>query len=169
MKSVVEKREAERLTLSERWAGLIVVLVMLLLFAFFAYHQFTNTGFMTSTFGPVEMLALYGPILVSFAAPVVRALKGRRNPARPFDAATNLFLAIGSLWLAIVFPLSFSHLADPIPGAVRFVISWITDDIGRAVLILQVLIGAITAVLTTFQYVAVSRRESENGSLRQGA
>jgi hypothetical protein len=106
------------------------------------------------------MLALYGPILVSFAAPIVRALSGRHNPARPFEAATNLSLALGSLWLAIVFPFDFSHLPDVLPGAIRFILSWITNDIGRLVLILQVLIGLVTAPLTIFTYISIRRRAS---------
>lgn len=154
------KIDNEILTPSQRVGGLAVIGAMLLVFVFFAWHQLTSTGFYTAQFGPLEMLALYGPILVSFAAPIVRAVSGRHNPARPFQAATNLSLALGSLWLAILFPFDFTHLADILPGALRFVLSWINDDIARFVLILQVLIGVIAMPLTIFTYISIRRRAS---------
>lgn len=159
MKTVVEKTDKEVLTTSQRWVELISVVAMLLLFGFFVYHQVANTGFFTAKFGALEMFCLYGPIFISLAAPVVRALNGRRNPARPFDVATYLFLAIGSLWLLIVFPFNFSHLADALPGAIRFILSWITNDIGKVLLILQVIVGPISAFLTTRKYLSFRRRE----------
>ncbi len=159
MKTAVAKTDNEILTTPQRWVELLAVAAMLLLFGFFVYHQVANTGFFTAKFGALEMLCLYGPILFSLAAPVARALNGRRNPARPLEIAMNLFMAIGSLWLLIVFPFNFSHLADVLPAAIRFVISWITNDIGKIILILQVIAGLITAILTTRKYLSFRRRE----------
>jgi hypothetical protein len=157
MKTVVEKADTEVLTATQRWAELLVFVGMLLLSGFLAYHQITNTGFFSTKFGLLEMFCLYGPILVSLAAPIIKASSGRRNPARPFEAATNLSLAIGSLWLWIVFPFNFAHLADVLPNVFRFVISWITDDIGRVLLMLQVIIGSIAALLTIWKYLSIRR------------
>ncbi len=164
MKAIADGTNEEFLTVSQRWAGLIIVAAMVLVFGFFAYHQWANTGFFTAGFGPLEMLCLYGPILLSLAAPIARALSARRNPARPFEAATDLSLALGSLWLFLVFPFSFSHLADPLPGAIRFVLAWITDDIAQVVLILQVIIGSISALLTIWKYLSVRRQAPANRS-----
>ncbi len=169
MKTVVEKTDKEVLTTSQRWAELISVVVMLLLFGFFAYHQVAKTGFFTAKFGAVEMFCLYGPILLSLAAPVARALNGRRNPARPLEVATDLFLAIAALWLLMVFPFDFSHLADALPAAIRFVLAWVTNDIGKVVLILQVIVGPISAFLTTRKYLSVRRRELANPSAQQAS
>ena len=154
------KTDNEILTPAQRWTGLATVVAMLVLLCFFALHQLANTGFFTPTFGPLEMLALYGPILVSFVAPIVRAISGRHNPARPFEATMNLSLALGSLWLAITFPFNFVHLADVLPGAIRFVFSWINNDLGRFVLILQVFIGVIFAPLTIVTILSIHRRAS---------
>lgn len=159
MKTVGEKTDKEVLTTPQRWGELISVFPMLLLFSFFVYHQVANTGFFTAKFGALEMFCLYGPILLSLVAPVVRAVSGRRNPARPFDIATYLFLAIAALWFLMVFPFNFSHLADALPGAFHFVLAWITNDIGRVFLILQVIIGPISAILTTRKYLSLRRRE----------
>ncbi len=165
MKTSVARTDDEELAPAQRWGELLIVVAMLVLFGFLAYHQFTQTGFFTDAFGPVEMLALYGPILVSFAAPIVRALNGHPNPARPFDVATNLSLALGSLWLFIVFPFDFTHLADALPGVLRLVLSWVTNDLGKVLLMLQVIIGPIAALVTLFKYLAVQRHEPAHQSL----
>ena len=162
MKTVGEKTDKEVLTTGQRWGELISGVAMLLLFGFFAYHQAAHTGFFTAKFGALEIFCLYGPILVSLAAPVVRAVSGRRNPARPFDVATYVFLAMAALWLLMVFPFNFSHLADALPGALHFVLAWITNEIGKVVLILQVIIGPISAILTTRKYLSLRRREFAN-------
>lgn len=162
----MDKIDEPILTVAQRRSESLVIGAMLFVGGFFAYHQLSNTGLFTAKFGPLEMLALYAPILVSLAAPIVRALSGYRNPARPFDAATNLSLAIGSLWLVIIFPFEFSHLADVLPGAIRFGLSWITNDFGKLVLILQVILGLGTASATVYKYLAVRRRERDNLSLR---
>jgi hypothetical protein len=157
------KTDPEILTPSLRWIGpLATIVAMLVLLGFFAAHQFANTGFFTDKFGTLEMLALYVPILVSFTAPIARAISGRHNPARPFEVAMNISLALGSLWLAVVFPFNFAHLTDVLPGAIRFIFAWINNDIGRLILILQVVIGVIVAPMTIFTFVSIRRRESEN-------
>lgn len=151
------KTANEILTSSQRVGGLAVVGAMLLVFGFFVLHQLTHTGFFTARFGTIEMVALYGPLLLAFAAPLVRAISGRRNPARPFEAATNLFLAAGSFWLVITFPFDFARLADVLPNGMRFIISWINNDVGRLVLMLQVIIGVITALLTMIVFFSQRR------------
>jgi hypothetical protein len=40
---------------------------MMLLCGFFAAHQLAHTGFFTAQFGLVEMLCVYGPILLTLA------------------------------------------------------------------------------------------------------
>jgi hypothetical protein len=133
---------------------------MLLLLAFFAYHQWQNTGFFTDKFGWAEMLALYVPILISLGPPILRLLQGRRNPARPLEAAVDLSLAIGSLWLWINFPFNFAHLADPFPATMRFAFAWITNNIGRLILLLQVVIGGISSISTMASYLTVKREKA---------
>ncbi len=154
------KSDNEILAPSQRWGGLAAIVAMLVLFAFFALHQQKQTGFFTDQFGFLEMLALYIPILLAFIPPIARAISGRHNPARPFEAAMNIALGIGSLWLAIVFPFNFAHLADTLPSATRFAFSWINNDIGRFVLIAQVILGVIVAPLTLITYFSIRRRAS---------
>jgi hypothetical protein len=159
MQTTTRKPDKEVLTTAQRLSEPIAVVVMLLLFAFFVYHQTADTGFFTDKFGPAEMFFLYGPMLLSAAAPLVRMVTGRRNPARPLEVVTNAFLAIGAFWLLMVFPFDFTHLADALPGQIQFLLSWVTDDIGRIVLILQIVAGAIIAIATTWKYASVRGRE----------
>ena len=161
------KTDTEVLTAMQRWAGLFIIVGMFLLGGYFVYHQLTNTGFFTDKFRSLEMLCLYGPILVSWIAPLVRAFNGHRNPARPFEAATSLTLAMGSLWLWIIFPFNFAHLADILPGALRFVISWITNDTGKVLLMLQVIIGPIAALWTILKYFSVRRQARSMGYIER--
>ncbi len=159
MQTVAEKTDKEILNTAQRFGEGISIVVMLLLPAFFAYHQIANTGFFTAKFGALEMLCMYGPMFVSLTAPAVRALYGRRNTARPFEIAANVFMAIAALWLLTVFPFNFAHLADALPVAIRFILSWVTNDIGKVFLILQLIIGVIVAFFTTWQYLSHRRRE----------
>jgi hypothetical protein len=153
------KKEIDILSTPQRWAGLSTVILMLLLLAFFAYHQWKNTGFFTDKFGWAEMIALYAPILISLGPPIQHLIQGRRNPARPLEAVTDLSLAIGSLWLWIHFPFNFAHLADPFPVAMRFDFSWITNNIGRLILLLQVIIGSLSSLSTIASYLSMRRKK----------
>jgi hypothetical protein len=159
MQPVEEKKDEVVMTPARRWVGLYTVGLMLLLLAFFVYHLWKGTGFFTDKFGPMEMIALYAPIVISMAAPIQRAIQGRNNPARPIEAASDLSLAIGSLWLWNHFPFNFAHLADPFPSVMRFAFAWITNDIGRWILLIQVIIGFISAISTIMTYLSVRRNK----------
>jgi hypothetical protein len=158
MQPAGDKKEKEMMTPTRRWAWLYTVGLMLLLLAFFAYHQWKRTGFFTNQFGPTEMLALYGPILISMAAPILRAVQGRNNPARLVEAASDLSLTIGSIWLWNYFPFNFAHLVDPFPVGMHFAFAWITNSVGRFILLLQIVIGSVSAFATIGSYL-LERRE----------
>jgi hypothetical protein len=110
------------------------------------------------------MLALYGPILVSGISPVVTAVSGRHNPGRPFEALTNLTMGLGAIWMLMVFPFEFSHLGDILPRALHFILSWVTNDIGRWLLIIQAIAGPISALLTFIKYLSVRSQETASPS-----
>ena len=159
MKTTGRQTEKDTLTPAQRWGELLNIIAMLLLCSFFVDHQAAQTGFFTATFGAFEMLCLYGPIMVSFIAPGIRMVTGRRNPARPFDVATFMCLALAALWLLKVFPFNFSHLADVFPSVLRFLLAWISNEIGTIFLMLQVILGPISAVATTWTYLSFRRNE----------
>jgi hypothetical protein len=148
------------MTPAKRWGGLHTVGMMLLLLAFFAYHQWKQTGFFTSKFGMTEMIALYLPIILSLVPPIQRAILGRVNPSRPVEACADFLLAIGSLWLWQVFPFNFADIAVIFPERMRLAFVWLTDSVGRFILLLQVIVGFVSALSITASYLAELRNES---------
>ncbi len=153
MASADGKNTHKTMTPARRWSGLYTVGLMILLLVFFVYHQTKQTGFFTSNFGLPEMVALYLPIGISMAAPLVRAIQGRNETALLVDAVSDVCLAIGSLWLWISFPFDFAHLADVFPAGLQFAFAWLNNGIGRIILLLQVIIGAISALSSIVNYV----------------
>jgi hypothetical protein len=158
MQSETKKRDSENLTLGQRGVEVITGLAVIFLLGFLVYHDVAATGFYTAEFGFLERVALYGPLILSPAAPWTRAITGRRNPARLAEALTSLCLALGSLWLLIIFPLDYTHLSDALPGPLRPLLDWVTDDLARFILILQVIIGPITAIILIGRYFRMARR-----------
>ncbi len=156
--------EPETLSIPERVLELVVIVALLLLFSFFVYHLQSDSGFYTEKFGVIEMICLYGPILVALIAPIIRLRTGHRQPARPFEMITNLFLGIGALWLEIVFPFNFAHLADTLPTALQPLLGWITNDIGRIVLALAVFFAFISVIVTWWRFLSYRRQELTHAS-----
>lgn len=59
-----------------------------------------------------------------------------------------------------MFPFDFTHVADALPLAVRFLFAWVSDEIGMIVLLLQAVVGAVVALFTFVSYVVVSQQAS---------
>lgn len=160
MRPQTDNEHPGRMSAWQRWGGLYVTALMSLLLAFFAYHQWKKTGFFTANFRLPDMIALYLPIFVSLVPPILRAIQGQRNPSRPVEAAGDVLLAIGSLWLRSSFPFDFAHLADPFPTSWRFSFAWLTNDVGRFILLLQIVVGFISAVAIIATYLSTRREEA---------
>jgi hypothetical protein len=164
----VNKIDQPDLTKPQRWAGLYTVVLMLLLLAFFIIHQVAGSAFFTGRFGRAEMLALYGPIILSLAPPIQRLVQGKRNPARPLEAVTDFSLALGSLWLWIHYPFDFAHVADIFRPDMRFAFSWLTNNIARFILILQVVLGFISGLATIVTYFRGRPNMNMTGATHEG-
>ncbi|MDG6997653.1 MAG: hypothetical protein JRN15_00900 [Nitrososphaerota archaeon] len=149
-------RDKNILTPSERVGEIVGVTAIWLLIAFFVYHQVSNTGFFTSRFALLEEFLFYGAALVGMAAPIVRALTGRRKTARWFELGSGIFWAVTSAWLLFIFPFNFTHLADALPGFLEFSLSWVTNFVGRIVLMLT-LLGSIASILIQAVRIAQER------------
>ncbi len=156
-----KEKSSKPLSPTRRWGGLYTVGILLLLLLFFTIHQRRNTGFFTDKFGPVEMVALYFPIILSMAAPILRAAQGRVEPARLVEAISDVCLALGAIWLRNTFPFNFTHLADLFPTTVHFVLAWMNDGVGRLILLLQIIFGIISAFATFGGYLTERRRREE--------
>jgi hypothetical protein len=131
-----------------------------LIVGFYAYHQVMHTGFFTAGFGPLEMLCLYGTAVLSILPPLIRAVTGHRNPSRPLEAVDDLLLGLAALVLLVVFPFNFAHFADALPSQIRFMFTWLNNDIARIFLWLPLIFGPFAALVISIQFLVVSWRES---------
>jgi hypothetical protein len=169
MDTIRQKTDREYLNPAQRFGELVALVLMMLPISFFVYHLAANTGFFTSAFGPLERLLFFGPMVLTMAAPMVRAVVGRRNHARPLEVATNLFLGIAAIWLLNVFPFDFSHFPDALPSGIRFLFAWVNNEIGRMVLVIQLIVCPIAAILTAWQYIWHLLHEPGNPSGQRSA
>lgn len=158
MQSAVEKADVNILPPARRWSGIYTLALMSLLLLFFVLHQKENTGFFTTKFGPLEMLALYGPILASMIAPALRLYLGRVEPARLVEAVSDVCLAVGSWWLRVTFPFNFANIGNLFPENMRIAFLWLNDNVGRIILLLQIIIGFVSALATLSSYLTERRK-----------
>jgi hypothetical protein len=150
--------EKEYMTLSQRFGEAVSLIILALILGYFWRLWTIDAGFFTSAFGPPEQFWFFGPMLLSLAAPLVRILVGRRNPARPFEMVTNVLMALGAIWLLRVFPFDFSHLGDALPGNLPALLNWAPNWLGKVGLALQLVGGVIGATAATVQFMRVSLR-----------
>jgi hypothetical protein len=148
----------EYMTPSQRFGEVISLIISGLIIGYFLRLWTIDAGFFTSAFGPPEQYWFFGPMILSLAAPLVRMLVGRRNPARPFEMVTDVLMALGAIWLLRVFPFDFSHLGDALPGNLPALLNWVPNWLGRVGLALQLVGGIIGAIAATVQFTRVSLR-----------
>jgi hypothetical protein len=135
---------------------MVSLIILALIIGYFWRLWTIDAGFFTSAFGPPERFWFFAPIILSLAAPTVRILVGRRNPARPFEIVANVLMALGAIWLLRVFPFDFSHLGDALPGNLPALLNWVPNWLGKVGLALQLVGGVIAAIVTTAQLLKVS-------------
>ena len=139
-------------TPARRLSSIFSVGLTVLLLIFFGIHQKDNTGFFTNRFGTAEMVALYLPILISMGAPLMRILMGSLDPARLVEAFSDVCLGVGSIWLRHTFPFDFSHIAVVFPPNIQVGFGWLNDNVGRIILVVQIIIAFISAFATVGSY-----------------
>ncbi len=157
--AVVAQTEKDRMSPGERAGEVVGLFVSFLVLLFFVENQVRDTGFFTSRFGPTEQALFYGTWLVGAAVGLARAAYGRRNAVRPFDALNGALLAATAYWLFTVFPFDFTHFPDLIPGSVRFLFSWASNEVGYIVIVLAGFGGFVSLLYNTFMYAAVRSRQ----------
>ena len=151
--------DREYLAPAQRFGEMIALVLTALVIAFFWHHWTTGTGFFTTAFGSSEQVWFFSPMFFSLAAPAARIIFGRRNAGRPFEIVTDVLMVIGAIWLLRVFPFDFSHLGDALPAGLAFLLNWVPDWLGRVGLVLQLVGGAIAAIVTMWQFARHSARQ----------
>lgn len=151
-------------TPAERAGELAGIVAVSLLTVFFIYHQILGTGFFTSSFGTLEMFLFYLPVPLGIAVSITRMVTGQRNSARPLETASSVAWAAAGIWLFIVFPFDFARLGDVLPSSLQFVLSWIPDWLGRAILLIAGVAGLVETFYTPVIYFSVRRELTRQAS-----
>ena len=140
---------------SERGGEIIGIVIIGLVALFFYAHQTQATGFFTSSFGATETLLLYGTILIGIAGPMARFLTGKRSKFRPAELIASVFWIVAWAWFLMVFPFNFAHFTDVVPGFLRFLVSWVTNDIAYVLLAIGMVGGIVSVGINTVLYIKV--------------
>jgi type IV secretory pathway VirB2 component (pilin) len=149
---------------SERAGNIVGVVVGLLIVLHFVGHQSGSTGFFTSEFGTLEMLLFYGSLMYGIVSSVLKGLFGRKNLGRLFDIFQAILFVVATVWLFVVFPFDFAHLADVLPDFLRFLVQWISNDVARVLMVLGIIVSLIMAIYTATFYVLVRKELSKRAS-----
>ena len=92
------KAEADkRASSGDRFAGINIVLVSVLLISIFVVHQIGSTGFFTSKFGTLEMIMLYGSMIAWIITGSLDGIFGQRLLSRLFDVFGGIIFITISL------------------------------------------------------------------------
>ena len=148
------KAEADKgIPRGERFVGIGIVVFSVLMVLYFAALQRQSTGFYTSAFGTLEMLALYGYWAFWIISAGLEGIFGKRLYSRLFDACGGLiFSTICLVWLLIVFPFEFVYFPDVLPESLQFLVQWISDNVARVLLVLGIIVHLGAAIYTPIAY-----------------
>ncbi len=120
---------------------------------YLAAHQVWSTGFFTSRFGTTEMIMLYGSWVSWIITSGLEGILGKRLLSRLFDAFGGIiFIAVATTWLVVVFPFDFTYFAELLPGFLKFLVQWISNEIARILLGLYAIVMGIAAVYAPIAY-----------------
>ena len=124
-----------------------------LIILYLAANQVLSTGFFTSKFGLTEMIMLYGSWISLIITSGLEGIFGKRLFSRLFDVFGGIvFIAVATGWLVVVFPFDFMYFADVLPGFLRFLVQWISNDIARILLGLYGIVMGIAAIYAPIAY-----------------
>ena len=161
-KEQVEKEAAkDKVSPTENVGQIVGVAVAVVIIVFFAIHQTRPTGFFTDEFGTAAAVLLYAMLVFGMVPQLLRFLFGRKNLARPFDAASLVLFFVGGLYFLVVFPFDFSHFAEPLPRALEPILDWISATFAKWILGIGVVASPFFSVYTFFLHIAVKKRLSE--------
>lgn len=152
------KVEAEKgISSSDRFTGIVIVLISFLFIGIFAAHQTGSTGFFTSKFGILEMIMLYGSHVAWIITGSLDGIFGQRLLSRLFDVFGGIiFIAISLVWFSVVFPFEFAFFPDVFPEFLRFLVQWISNDIARVIMLIGIVLLCIAEIYSPIAYKFVS-------------
>jgi hypothetical protein len=124
-----------------------------LMILYLVAHQMLSTGFFTAAFGTAEMIMLYGSWIAWIITSGLEGVLGQRLLSRLFDAFGGIiFIVVATVWLLVVFPFDFSYFADVLPGFLRFLVQWISNDVAQILMVFYTVAMGIAAVYAPIAY-----------------
>lgn len=158
-----KKEAGKKLPPNERVFGIFIVIFSVFMIYFFGSHQMNSTGFFTVKFGTFEMFLFYGFWVFWITTAFLEAFLSQRLLSRMVDSFGGLFFAVFSLgWHAFVFPFEFTHFADVVPGFLRFLVRWISNDVARVIIVILCILHLLAAVYSPLAYKFVEFKDSNN-------
>jgi hypothetical protein len=146
---------------SEHVGSVVAVVLGVLVFFYFVANQMWSTGFFTATFGIIEVSLFYGVMILEIVPNAMKALFGRKNLARFFEVLASVMFVVALAWLFVVFPFNFTYFADVLPGSLRFLLQWISNDIVGGLMVFGLIVAPIIAVYQALVYMFVRRELSK--------
>lgn len=136
------EKEAKRdiLKRPDRYGNLVGIVCIIIVLIFFAVHLNSQTGFFTSDFGAVSAFLFFGSTAWGIIPSAIRFVTGRKNPSKLPDIVGSLLVLIAILYFLASFQFDLSHLADPLPGFLKWAVQWITADFVKAVMVLGTIV-----------------------------
>jgi hypothetical protein len=124
-----------------------------LVFGFYMAHYAWSTGFFTSGFTPLLAVLFFASVLYVIVNTTAKAITARKDIVALVElVGAVLFLTVAA-WIFVAFPFNFTHIADVVPVPLQFVLSWLTNDIGRIIVALVLLAAVITVAVDSVKLV----------------
>ncbi len=158
---LVQKEVANADPYEDRGMSIAIILAGVLIGSYLIAHQVQSTGLFTASFGPLETLLLYGTLLF-WIATCALIVVGQKDRSRDLDLGGLFFAAFAAAWLLGAFPFDFAHLGDLLPGSLRFLAQWISNDVARVLMALAFMVQLGLAVFSAVLRVAVYRARMES-------
>jgi len=135
------EKEAKRdvLKRGDRFGNLVGMIFTIICIAFFAVHLSSQTGFFTTAFGAVSAFMFFVPAAWGIIPSAIRFVTGKKSPARIPDIFGTILVLVAIIYFLVNFQFDFTHLADPLPDSLKWIIQWISASFVQ--LLMQ--IGAI--------------------------
>ena len=141
------EKEAKNDTLKkfDRLGQVLGIVGVVICIIFFGYHLTKPTGFFTPAFGTFDAALFFGINLFGIIPQIIRLVMNRKIPARPFDIINSMLLFVAMIYFVAKFPFDFSHFADPLPMSLESLLSWVSNGLVSALMVLGI-IGMLFAL-----------------------
>ena len=131
--------------------------------AFFATHQALSTGFFLSSFTSLQAALLYGSILYSILVMNTEVIGLREDQIWIVNIVGAILWTTTTAWLFFAFPFDFAHFAAVVPWPFQFLVTWITNSIGKGIWLLLT-IGSAAFIPFFGLQLANARRRLQAGN-----